>query len=156
MGEQIRNFVYEILGWDDKDDKPVEVEGDHTPREFVGPTKVTDIRALARRVDHEMLVVEPLSFEEAPALIAEIKNRRTLLINLHQMPADQHQRLVDLLTGAIVALDGQSQRISKDIFTFVPSNVNLAAAPRGQQTWNQAPQAGLGQQVPPHYVHNAV
>jgi len=153
MGEQVKNFIYEILGIGDP---PRVTEGADHPEEFVDSPKVTRLRPVARTVDHEMLVVEPLSFEEAPALIAEIKNRRSLLINLHQMPADQHQRLVDLLTGAIVALDGQSQRISKDIFTFVPSNVNLAAAPRGQQTWNQAPQAGLGQQVPPHYVHNAV
>jgi FtsZ-interacting cell division protein YlmF len=152
MGEQIKNFFNEFLGFGGD----VGVSGGGGTDEFVDSPKVTRLRTVARTVEHEMLVVEPLSFEEAPALIAEIKNHRSLLINLHQMPADQHQRLVDLLTGAIVALNGQSQRISKDIFTFVPSCVNLAAAPRGQQTWNQGPQPGMGQQVPQHYVHNAI
>ncbi|MEB3236097.1 MAG: cell division protein SepF [Candidatus Sericytochromatia bacterium] len=152
MGDGLKNFMRDFFGVEQ--DTP-EGPGSEQLGGAVDNT-VPFIRPASRSVDHEMLVVEPLSFEEAPALISEIKSRRSLLINLHLMPGDQHQRLVDLLTGAIVALDGQSQRISKDIFTFVPSNVNLAAAPRGQQTWNQPPAAGAGQQIPAHYVHSAV
>lgn len=115
---------------------------------------VIDINSVHRK--HEMLVAEPHSFEEALALIKEIKKGKTVLVNMHQMAASEHQRLVDLLTGAIVALNGNSRQVSKGIFTFVPSNVSLLAGPQGQQTWNQPPGNSAGQQVPPQYVHSAV
>lgn len=103
-------------------------------------SKIRQFRTVSRDPQHQMLVVEPVSFAEATALVAEIKNQHSLLVNLHLMPADQHQRLVDLLAGATIALEGQMHKVSQDIFTFVPKTISLSTAPRGQQTWNQQSQ----------------
>ncbi|MBM3267383.1 MAG: cell division protein SepF [Candidatus Sericytochromatia bacterium] len=74
----------------------------------------------------ETLVLEPRSFDDALSIISHLREKRQVILNLHTVPADERQRLVDFLSGATLALDGYQERVSETIFAFSPSNHKIS------------------------------
>lgn len=75
----------------------------------------------------EVVVIEPRSFDEALDIIEELRCRRSCVLNLQYLDAEQSQRVVDFLSGATHALDGHQQRIGQGVFIFAPSNFTINA-----------------------------
>ena len=73
----------------------------------------------------EMLVFEPRSFEEIPAVVLALKQRKSIILNLSLVDADTAQRCVDFVAGGAFAVDGHQQRIGETIFLFTPSSVHI-------------------------------
>ena len=76
---------------------------------------------------HEVMIIEPRSFDESLELIAYLRERKSIVINLHLLDAEQSQRVVDFLSGATHAIDGHQQRVGDGVFVFTPSNVPISA-----------------------------
>ncbi len=70
----------------------------------------------------EVVVIEPRSFDESLEIIEELRCRRSVVLNLQYLDSEQSQRVVDFLSGATHALDGNQQRIGQGVFIFAPSN----------------------------------
>jgi cell division inhibitor SepF len=73
----------------------------------------------------EVVVMEPRTFEEMPAAIRALKERKSVVLNLTIMDPDQAQRAVDFVAGGTYALDGHQERIGESIFLFTPSCVQV-------------------------------
>ena len=73
----------------------------------------------------EVVVIEPRSFDEALDIVEQLRCRRSVVLNLHYLDAEQSQRVVDFLSGATHALDGHQQRVGQGVFVFAPSNFIL-------------------------------
>lgn len=73
----------------------------------------------------EVMVMEPRTFEEMPAAIRSLKERKSVVLNLTMMDPDQAQRAVDFVAGGTYALDGHQERIGESIFLFTPSCVQV-------------------------------
>lgn len=73
----------------------------------------------------EVVVIEPRSFDEALDIVEELRCRRSIVLNLQYLDAEQSQRVVDFLSGATHALDGHQQRVGQGVFVFAPSNFTL-------------------------------
>ncbi len=73
----------------------------------------------------EVVVIEPRSFDEALDIVEELRCRRSIVLNLQYLDAEQSQRVVDFLSGATHALDGHQQRVGQGVFIFAPSNFIL-------------------------------
>jgi cell division inhibitor SepF len=73
----------------------------------------------------EVMVMEPRTFEEMPAAIRALKERKSVVLNLTIMDPDQAQRAVDFVAGGTYALDGHQERIGESIFLFTPSCVQV-------------------------------
>lgn len=95
---------------------------------------------------HEVKVVDPRSFEEALDIVNNLRERKSVILNLHMLDAEQSQRIVDFLSGATHALDGHQQRIGEGVFLFTPNNIAInsetdaagAATEIRDAFWNQA------------------
>ncbi len=89
-------------------------------------------KANLRVVDHpsvmasQVVVVEPRSFEDSLVMVEHLRNRRTVVLNLHLLDMAQSQRVVDFLAGATHAIDGHQKRIGEGVFLFTPSNVSIS------------------------------
>lgn len=75
---------------------------------------------------HEVMVVEPRSFGEAAQIVASLKERKTIVLNLHLLDKEQSQRTIDFVCGAAHALNGKPQKVGDMVFVFTPSNVTLS------------------------------
>lgn len=84
-----------------------------------------------RVVDHptsqktQVVVIEPRAFEEALEIIEHLRTKKSVILNLHLLDTAQSQRVVDFLSGATHAIDGNQQRIGDGVFIFTPNNVSI-------------------------------
>lgn len=89
----------------------------------------------------EVVVMEPRSFDEMPQVIQSLKDRKSVVLNLTMMEADEAQRAVDFVAGATFTIDGHQERIGESIFLFTPSCVQVST------------QAGVVREVPHPQAH---
>jgi cell division inhibitor SepF len=88
-------------------------------------------RKALRVVDHpntqkaQVVVIEPRAFEEALEIIEHLRLKKSVILNLHLLDTAQSQRVVDFLSGATHAIDGNQQRIGDGVFIFTPNNVSI-------------------------------
>ena len=75
---------------------------------------------------YEVKVIEPRSFEDAATIVQNLRNRKTIVLNLHLLDKEQSQRTIDFVCGAAHALDGKPQKVGDLVFVFTPSNVTLS------------------------------
>ncbi|MBR6098376.1 cell division protein SepF [bacterium] len=75
---------------------------------------------------YEVIVMEPRSFEDAGQIVQNLKERKTIVLNLHLLDKIQCQRTIDFVCGAAHALNGNPQKVGDLVFVFTPSNVTLS------------------------------
>lgn len=94
------------------------------PREKAGRKgKVLDFRP--SESGYRLIVSNPDSFSKSEEIGSHLKKKRPIVVNLEGMDSEEAKRTVDFLSGVIFALNGSSQKISHNIFVFVPSGVTL-------------------------------
>ncbi len=91
---------------------------------------------------HELMVIEPRSFEEALEVVNSLRNRKSMILNLHLLDPDQSQRVVDFVSGATHAIDGHQQKVGDGVFVFTPTSVNISVETEKTRVirdafWNQ-------------------
>jgi len=74
-----------------------------------------------------VVVIEPRTFEEAKGITDNLKSRRPVIVNLEQADQELAQRVVDFVSGATYALNGNMQKVGNAIFLFVPNNMDIAS-----------------------------
>ena len=75
---------------------------------------------------YEVIVMEPRSFDDAAGVVQDLKDRKTIVLNLHLLDNEQSQRTIDFVCGAAHALNGKPQKVGDKVFVFTPSNVTLS------------------------------
>ena len=91
----------------------------------------------------EVMIIEPRSFGEAGQIVQNLKDRKTIVLNLHLLDKEQSQRTIDFVCGAAHALNGTAQKISDMVFIFTPSTVALSVENAATQSkfaeslWNK-------------------
>jgi len=74
----------------------------------------------------EMVLIKASSYDDLQEIASNIKNRRVVVVNFEEMDQLTAQRMVDFLSGAVFALDGQPKKVSGGTFIFSSSNVGLS------------------------------
>lgn len=75
---------------------------------------------------YEVKVMEPRSFEDAAQIVQHLRDKKTIVLNLHLLDKEQSQRTIDFVCGAAHALDGKPQKVGDLVFVFTPNNVTLS------------------------------
>jgi len=52
-----------------------------------------------------------------------LRNRKSMILRLHSVNKNEAQRIVDFMSGATHALDGNMRKLGETIFCFTPSSV---------------------------------
>ena len=129
------NVVGKVSGVDEDDiyetDEDFEDDDDEiedAPRQNQRPVAAARRHALgAAQVDRplKMMIVEPESFDDSQSIADFLRDRKPVVINFENTEPDISKRVVDFVSGATYALDGNIQKVGKDIFLCVPSNVTV-------------------------------
>lgn len=88
----------------------------------------------------KIVVHEPLNYEDAPKIIDDLKSRKTVIVNLEETDHAIKKQIFDFVSGGIYAMEGNIQKVTKDIFIFAPANVEIDGlkddlASRGIFSW---------------------
>ena len=76
----------------------------------------------------EMKISKPTQFENSFEIVELLKNRNAIVLNLEYVSKDVARRIVDVITGAVQALDGNIEKVSNSIFLIAPNNYNIENA----------------------------
>ena len=84
---------------------------------------------------HDVVVLMPEQFNDALEAVLAVREQRTVVLNLSRLTPELAQRAADLVSGGILALDGQQQLVSDRVLLLAPAGVainRISAAEPGQ------------------------
>lgn len=73
----------------------------------------------------ELVVWHPTSFDDGAAIVAAVRERRTVVVHAGLMERAEAQRLIDFVAGGVSAMDGRGESLDALTFVFVPSCVSI-------------------------------
>jgi len=127
---KIKSFVGLVSGLEEEDEMLDELyrAGVEYPTEnLIEPEQRNNLKVVnhPNSRGYEVMVIEPRSFEESLEIVGNLRQRKSVVLNLHLLDNEQSQRIVDFLSGATHALDGNQQKIGEGVFIFTPSNIAI-------------------------------
>ena len=72
-----------------------------------------------------MVISQPTTFEQAEDICDLLKQKQSIIVNLEYVNKDVARRIIDVVSGAVHALDGHIQKISNSIFLIAPYNYEI-------------------------------
>ena len=73
----------------------------------------------------KMVICQPTSFEQSESICSLLKEKKSIIVNLEYVNKDVARRIVDVVSGAVHALDGNLQKVSNSIFLVAPFNYDI-------------------------------
>ncbi len=129
MSGFVDKFKY-FIGIDDLDfDEEYEDYEDYELEELPVNTKTKKINNNVVNIhsagNMKLVVHEPLTYEDAPKIVDDLKIRKTVVVNLEQLEPNLKRQIFDFINGGLYSLEGNIQKVTKDIFVLAPSNVEI-------------------------------
>lgn len=137
MGNKVMNKLWTLLGvepegGEDYIDEPdymtqtnlAEEKAFSTP--FAGlnrKNKVVEMPGVQQQV--KVIISQPSTFEQSEEICEHLKDKKSIILNLEYVNKDVARRIVDFVSGSVVALDGNMQKISNSIFLVAPFNYEI-------------------------------
>lgn len=91
--------------------------------------KITPMRSPGVRnsgATMEVCVVKPSTVDDSREITETLLKGRTVILNLEGMDLEIAQRIIDFISGAAFAINGNLQKISNYIFLVTPTNVDIS------------------------------
>lgn len=73
----------------------------------------------------KMVITQPTSFEQSEEICNYLKEKKSIIVNLEYVNKDVARRIIDVVSGAVHALDGHIQKVSNSIFLIAPYNYEI-------------------------------
>lgn len=92
------------------------------------PARATKVKKVSNRISAADMIIsvhEPLSYEESPKIVDDLRANKSIVLNFEQLDLDVKRQIFDFVSGALYALDGNIQKVNKDIFILAPENVAI-------------------------------
>lgn len=109
------------LGW------AQDVEYEEEDERLTVTQKKSSIIGLPTGKGTDVIVCDPLIFDDVQQIADYLKGRQLVIVNLQNVDGDLARRIVDFVSGVIYAIDGHFQKIKEDIFIFTPKNTNIVS-----------------------------
>lgn len=115
FGDKIKEFI-------SQEDEEEELELTRQEAEAVSPYEQSRTNITS---DTNIVLFEPRNFDEAEEIGHHIKSKRACCINLHRMPSEYRQRIIDFLSGVVYGVDGSIKRIGENVILCSPKNLQV-------------------------------
>ena len=130
------NFIDQIKKWtrpyDDEDDdfddfeEPAErthdLFEDRRNKAEERRNKVVNIHATTQL---KVVLVKPERFENASEIADQLKDKRTIVLNLESTNKDVARRLIDFLSGVAYAGEGKIKKVAANTYIITPYHVDI-------------------------------
>ena len=71
----------------------------------------------------KMVISQPTTFEQAATICDLLKQKKSVIVNLEYVNKDVARRIIDVVSGAVHALDGHMQKIYYYLFFIATFNL---------------------------------
>ncbi len=123
--------TYEEEYFDDYIEDEIYDEPQRNSNESYMPSRRNSVKNSTRVNRYEdnpqmkLVIMRPEKYEEATDITNYLKERKPIVINLEAVDTPTSRRIVDFISGAVYALDGNIQKVSKGIFLIAPCNIGV-------------------------------
>jgi len=135
MGSGVANKLLGLLGIEQQDpdtdgEEYVDEEATFEDREYEEPVsrgwgRKKNITALPSMQSVRVVISQPNSYDQASEICEHLKCKKSIIVNLEYVNKDVARRIIDFMSGAVYALDGNIQKISNSIFLIAPCNYEI-------------------------------
>ena len=137
MSGAIMEKVWGLLGVEPEQDQEEEMENvDYIETDNVQEQEDDDDRKIWGRKNSKivnmpqtqqvkMVICQPTTFEQSENICTLLKEKKSIIVNLEYVNKDIARRIVDVVSGAVHALDGNLQKVSNSIFLVAPYNYDI-------------------------------
>lgn len=130
---KILNKVLNFVGWESEEEEEILDEQEDTREELQQPqflssslrkqqNKIVNIHSASQ---FKVVVMQPENYDDAQEICDHLKNKKPVVINLEDIEKGDAQRIIDFLSGAVYALEGNIQKVTSGIFLIAPNNVDI-------------------------------
>lgn len=135
MAGAIMNKVWDLFGVDPQND--VDDENIYDADEYEAEDEEVESRGLFGKRNNskvvsmpqvqqiKMVISQPTSFEQSESICDLLKEKKSVIVNLEYVNKDVARRIIDVISGAVHALDGHIQKVSNSIFLIAPYNYDI-------------------------------
>ena len=118
--------------YEDEDDDPAEFDDEPQERDMFEDRrssriddrrgKVVNIHATTQL---KVILVKPERFENASEIADQLKDKRTVVLNLESTNKDVARRLIDFLSGVAYAGEGKIKKVAANTYIITPYSVDI-------------------------------
>ena len=136
MAGAVMNKIWDFLGienaeeTEELEDRAYDYDYEEEEEEPEGINKIfgrkPKIVNMPQTQQIKMVISQPTTFEQSEEICNYLKERKSVIVNLEYVNKDVARRIVDFISGAVHALDGDIQKISNSIFLIAPTNYEIA------------------------------
>jgi len=102
-------------------------EPDTTTASSTNKKNVVNLSAIQQPLSR-MMLCEPKSYAEVQEIADYLLNKRAVIINLQRVDQHQAKRIVDFLSGAVYAVNGDIQKTGMSTFICMPENIDVSGS----------------------------
>ena len=135
MAGAIMEKVWGLFGMEPAEDRDEEIEEVDTEEVENYEEEQEDKRLWGRKNNKvvampqvqqvKMVISQPTTFEQAATICDLLKQKKSVIVNLEYVNKDVARRIIDVVSGAVHALDGHMQKISNSIVLIAPFNYDI-------------------------------
>ena len=133
MSGTIMNKIWGAFGMDaeEKEEKNYEEvneeveEEENKENKLWGRRNNNKVVSLPQTQQIKMVISQPTTFEQAEDICDLLKDKQSVIVNLEYVNKDVARRIIDVVSGAVHALDGHIQKVSNSIFLIAPFNYEI-------------------------------
>jgi len=132
MAGKLFNKILNIMGLEERviegeepDESIVKAEEEQLEPLFRPKAKKGKVVNIHTSAYMKVVVYQPTSFDDTQSIINNLKSRKPVVITLEFLDAALAQRVLDFISGAVYALDGTIQKVSRGIFVLAPNNIEI-------------------------------
>lgn len=133
MSGAIMNKVLDLFGVDtneeeyEEEDYEQELEEEQEENRNFWNRRSNKVVNMPQTEQIKMVISQPTTFEQSEAICDLLKEKKSVIVNLEYVNKDVARRIVDVISGAVHALDGHIQKVSNSIFLIAPYNYEITS-----------------------------
>lgn len=115
----------ELENYDDEEVENYDDEEEEQPEERKLWGRRNKVVTMPQVQQVKMVISQPTNFEQAASICDLLKQKKSVIVNLEYVNKDVARRIIDVVSGAVHALDGHMQKISNSIVLIAPFNYDI-------------------------------
>ena len=119
FGDRLKEFIAP------EEDEEEQLELTKEEAEAVSPYEKNLSSSSAITANTNIVLFEPRDFDEAEEIGHHIKSKRACCVNLHRMPSEYRQRIIDFLSGVVYGVDGSIKKVGENVILCSPKNLQV-------------------------------
>ena len=134
MSGAIMNKIWGAFGMDANEEEEedyvenneeMEEEEENSKENKLWGRRNNKVVAMPQPQQVKMVISQPTSFEQSEEICGFLKEKQSVIVNLEYVNKDVARRIIDVVSGAVHALDGHIQKVSNSIFLIAPYNYEI-------------------------------